>query len=467
MNTLEQKIHEFVRRDFTPHFGTAGAPVRPDAEWAKIHALGTRLWLDTGDLDEAGKLWNSSFDALTTNNTLLNKEIQKGSYDKLIVEAAPLVRQGGPIDLQTLVLEIAFILNARHGLRLVDRFDANVSVELHTDLANDVVRSVAYGKRYYAICPERFIVKVPLTPAGFLAARQLGRAGIPINFTLGFSARHNYVAALVTNPKFVNVFMGRLNAYVADHKLGSGENVGEKATLATQRELIALRQAGRSQSRLIGASIRNGAQIGALAGLDVLTMPTKAAAEYRAKPLPQVESHIHDDPAIPLAPGIALRDFNGDSLWTVTPKFKDAVAALLQQDLEAYTPAQLQDHFINAGLADFLPRWTAAEVRTIAADGKIPIHAKWQSRLAAGELGLDALMNMSALQSFVTDQTALDDRISQRVAKRQRLTAAEQALQNQHAIAVTEEAVPLLNRLPVGFEHQFPRGKRADHHQQG
>jgi transaldolase len=411
MNTLEQKLHDFIRRGFNHQFGKPSVPAKPDAEWAKVHATGTRLWLDTGDIEEAGKLWNTSFDALTTNNTLLNKEIQKGIYDKLAVEVAQVIRSAGPIDPQTLVLEIAFVLNAYHALRLVERFDANVSVELHTDLSNDVERSVAYGKRYFAICPERFIVKVPLTPAGYLAARRLVQAGIPINFTLGFSARHNYVAALLTNPKFVNVFMGRLNAYVADNKLGTGENVGEKATLATQRELIALRKSGRSVSNLIGASIRNGKQVGELAGLDVMTIPTKAAAEYRAKPFATVTSHVTDDPSIPLSAGVTLKQFNGETLWTVTPKFKDCVEALLKKDLNTITPAQVQDHFAAAGFGDFLPRWSAADVKTIAADGKIPIHAKWQSKLASGELGLDALMNLSALESFVTDQTALDDRL--------------------------------------------------------
>jgi len=50
-------------------------------------------------------------------------------------------------------------------------------------------------------------------------------------------------------------------------------------------------------------------------------------------------------------------------------------------------------------------------VKTATKDGKIPVYATWKNRLAAGEIGLDALMNLSALQSFVTDQTALDDRI--------------------------------------------------------
>ncbi len=391
MKTLHERIREFVRRGFNHPFGQPGIAVKDDPEWRKIRQTGTRLWLDTGDIEEATKLWNSSFDALTTNNTLLNKEIQKGIYDQLIREAA---REFPGID----ALEIAFILNAYHALRLVERFDAYVSVELHTDLAHDVERTVAYGKRYYAICPERFYVKVPLTPAGYLGARQLAQAGVPVNFTLGFSARHNYLAALLTRPMFCNVFMGRLNSVVADNQLGSGDNVGEKATLATQRELLALRKAGRTPTKLIGASVRTGAQIGALAGVDVLTMPTKAAAEYRAKPLPVVTSCIENDPPVDFAAGNAL--------WTVNREFKDAVEAVLKK-ADTLTPDELQTMLPP----DFLPRWSEADVKTATKDGKIPVWATWRSRLESGKIGLDALMNLSALQSFATDQAALDDRI--------------------------------------------------------
>jgi transaldolase len=404
MNT----IAEFVRKDFHHQFGQPSAAARADAEWQKVHATGTRLWLDTGDIDEAGKLWNSSFEALTTNNTLLNKEIQKGIYDKLIPDAAKVVMESEPgLTEQKLILEIAFILNAYHALRLVQKFDAFVSVELHTDLAHDTAATVSYGKRYYAICPERFIVKVPLTPAGFLGARQLVQAGIPINFTLGFSARQNYLAALLTQPAYVNVFMGRLNSFVADNRLGTGENVGEKATLATQRELLALRKAGRTKSSLIGASIRSGAQIGELAGCDVFTMPTKAAAEYRAHPLAEVRSQVATDPVVPLNAGITMEQFNAATLWEAPVGFKEAVESLLRQNLDQLTPAALQTHFPG----DFLPRWTADELATISKDGKIPVAATWSKRLASGELGLDALMNISALQSFVADQAALDNRI--------------------------------------------------------
>ena len=242
-------------------------------------------------------------------------------------------------------------------------------------------------------------------------ARRLVQAGIPLNFTLGFSARHNYVAALLTKPDYVNVFLGRLNAVVADNKLGDGRNVGEKATLATQREVLKLRDLGRTRTKLIAASIRSGAQIGDLTGVDVHTMPTKAAAEYRAHPRPQVTSQVANDPQVPLASGVTLAQFGGETLWAVPPKFKDAVEDLLRQNPDALQPEDLQTHFEKVGFGDFLPRWSTADIQTATKDGKIPVYATWKDRLASGKIGLDALMNLSALYSFATDQKALDDRI--------------------------------------------------------
>ncbi len=216
---------------------------------------------------------------------------------------------------------------------------------------------------------------------------------------------------MLTKPDYVNVFLGRLNSVVADNKLGDGRNVGEKATLATQRELLKLRKAGRTKTKLIAASIRSGAQIGDLAGVDVFTMPTKAAAEYRANPLPQVTSQVNTDPEVPLASGVTLSQFGGETLWSVPTTFQAAVEDLLRKNLDALTPDDLQAHFEKAGLFGFLPRWSASDIQTATKDGKIPVYATWKDRLASGKVGLDALMNLSALYSFATDQKALDDRI--------------------------------------------------------
>src|SRR5262249_51439011 len=145
---------------------------------------------------------------------------------------------------EALVREVGFVVNCRVALRLVQRFDVPVSVELHPKLAHDVEASVRFGRRYFAVCPERVLIKLPFTAARCLATRQLSRLGLPVNFTLGFSVRENYLAARIARPAYVNVFLGRLNAFVTDNHLGPGENVGEKAALAPQRCLLDLRRSG-------------------------------------------------------------------------------------------------------------------------------------------------------------------------------------------------------------------------------
>ncbi len=54
---------------------------KKDPFWEALRSTGTELWLDTGDMDEAEANWSAEMSALTTNNTLLNNEIQKGIYD--------------------------------------------------------------------------------------------------------------------------------------------------------------------------------------------------------------------------------------------------------------------------------------------------------------------------------------------------------------------------------------------------
>jgi transaldolase len=412
LQKMEETAAALARKGFVHEFGKPRIESKESPVWKEVQDAGSRLWLDTGDIEEASGLWNRSFEALTVNNTLLNKEVQKGIYDELIPEAAAAINKAVPdIGEKNVLMEIAFILNAFHCLRLVEQLDAYVSVELHTDLANDVEGTVSYGKRFYDICPERFYVKVPLSPAGYLAARKLGNQGVPVNFTLGFSARHNYLAALLSRPRYVNVFLGRLNSFVADNNLGDGENVGEKATLATQRELSMLRDAGSTETLLIAASMREGPQVASLAGADVLTMPTKVAGQYAEKPAHQVSSQVHHDPSVRLVEGVKLDDFNGRTLWEVSDAFKKCVADLLEKDIGGLTPESLQAHFEGQGFGDFLPHWTDVDCETVAADGKIPIYEKWRERLSSGKIGMDALMNISALYSFATDQNALDDRI--------------------------------------------------------
>lgn len=415
---LEEQVAQFVKEQAQSLAEGPRQWPEPAPEWSRLSDLGTSLWLDTGSLDESAELWNGAFQALTTNNTLLNQEVQRGQYDTLVSEAARLLRDAG-LDEAELRLELAFILNAVHGLRLVDRYDAFVSVEEHTDLAHDAEAAVRYARRYHEICPERFIIKIPLTPAGLIATRRVSEAGIPVNHTLGFSARQNYVIARIGRPEYVNVFMGRLNSFVADNELGDGRFVGEKATLASQAAMRLLRDAGLSPAKQIGASLRGGEQIRDLAGLDVLTMPPKAAKAFLdlgldAEALQDATGRSY---TVEFAPGVDPQAIGFSALWDIGEEVVSCTEALGHEDLSAVSADQLVTYFREHGCGDLFPGWTDNQVSLSAREGKIPALDHWKKPLAAGDVGLDSLLNLAGLNSFVADQAAMDRRVADVLSK--------------------------------------------------
>lgn len=403
---------ELARAGYHGYSAPPGAGFGHDPAWQALVAAGTRLWLDTGDLQAARELWTADFASLTTNNTLVNQEVQKGGFDGTIREAGRVLRDvDAALGEEALVLEVGFVVNCRVALRLVAAFDAFVSVELHPGIAEDAAASVAYGRRYHQVCPERFIIKVPLTPAGYVAARVLAAEGIPVNYTLGFSARQNVVAAEFSRPAYVNIFMGRLGSFLADNGLGDGANAGERATLASQNALLAGRRQRGWTTLQIGASMRSASQLYTLAGLDVFTMPVAAAREfhrrYHAGETRVVAALDQDLPVVSTIPE-ALR-----CLWEV-PDDVLAAGEALRRALP--DPAVCVDGAEVAGIVrehvpDLFREWSPAELHEIAEGGKIPSWARWREEVVAGRAALDDLMRVAALQSFVRDQAQLDERI--------------------------------------------------------
>ncbi len=407
--TVAQKIHKFV---LTQSEGITEKIIASSGEqWKKLLELGSELWLDTGDVDAASNIWIEEFCGLTTNNTLLNTEIQKGIYDDLIPQANEVL---GDLDEQTRIIEIAFILNAVHGLKLVNRFGQKVSVELHTALAHDIEATVAYAERYYAICPDYFIIKVPLTPSGLIATRTIREKGIPVNFTLGFSARQNYLSAAFAHPTYVNVFLGRLNAYFIDNKLGDGKYVGEKATVASQKAVADVSDATGRKTKQIAASMRNEQQIIDLAGIDVYTIPVKVADAGFNLLTGNEERTIDTDYPVSLAPDVDEDVLGMDVLWDISDSVRSFCVSLNEN-----VPASAEEVTARAreyGVQNLLPEISSDEAQTIKTDGKIPVHVKWQERIADGSLAIDSITNLSALASFETDQAHLDDRIRNIIA---------------------------------------------------
>ena len=159
--------------------------VESDPLLARLKSVGTEVWVDTGELENAQDIWKQEMTALTTNNTLANQVVQSGVMDQVIEDTIGKIRNEGlELSKDELILEVGFVINCKIALRLVQAFKVKVSVELHPAVSRDIERTLHYGRRYFKVCPELFIVKVPLTPEGYLAVRKLTQENIPINFTL-------------------------------------------------------------------------------------------------------------------------------------------------------------------------------------------------------------------------------------------------------------------------------------------
>jgi transaldolase len=405
MADLNTRISDFVWKNL----GEKHINGKRDSFWENLRKTGTELWLDTGDMDEAEANWTSEMSALTTNNTLLNNEIQKGIYDVFISEAKSIVRDLPPDEK---VKEIAFILNARHGLRLASKFGGLVSVELHTDTAHDIKAIEYYGKRFHDMCPEQFIVKVPYTPEGLIGARRLREAGVRINFTLEFSARENVIVTRVARPDYLNVFLGRIGAFMIENKLGDGSGAGEMAVIASQNWVTAFSAKNPRQTKLIAASLRHYNQLELLAGADVFTIPPKVAAAGR-KALPgKFTSHMHENYDVSMYE--SAKEAHIDKFWRVSDKVLN-----LAERLSLKVPStgkELIQIAQEEGCEDMFPSLTKEEKAFLSSDGKIPVYSRWEKKIKEGKIAPDTLLTLAGLASFTADQKMLDDRIRSIIA---------------------------------------------------
>jgi transaldolase len=217
----------------------------------------------------------------------------------------------------------------------------------------------------------------------------------------------------LARPAWANVFMGRINAFVADNKLGDGRNAGEKATLASQRVLRRLRKSPGVEVRQIGASMRSGQQCFDLLGLDVFTMPVAAAQEFIASnpPAAELRDRTQADPPVTFATGVDADGDRLDCFWRVAAGFEQAMCKLLATDLDALTPSTLTAFLAEHGARDLFPVFSPTERQALAKDGKIPVYKTWGDKVRKGEAGWDGILTAAALASFAQDQRALDERI--------------------------------------------------------
>lgn len=195
------------------------------------------FFLDTADIKEieTGLEWGM-VDGITTNPTLIAK--QGRPYLQTVQEIARLVP--GPVSGEVLATE----------------FD----------------EMMEQGRRLAGLA-ENVVVKVPLTPPGLRAVRELLKEGIHCNVTLCFSAAQALLAAKA-GAAYISPFIGRL------------DDVAEDGMLLID-QVVTIYRAYDFDTKVLVASVRHPVHIvqSAQLGADVATLPFKVLEQLYKHPL--------------------------------------------------------------------------------------------------------------------------------------------------------------------------------------
>ncbi|MGI6597120.1 MAG: fructose-6-phosphate aldolase [bacterium] len=146
---------------------------------------------------------------------------------------------------------------------------AAISAEV---VSSDTDSMLNEARELAAVDPQ-VVVKIPVTPDGLAAVRQLGQEGIRTNVTLVFSTAQAILAA-AAGADFVSPFVGRL------------DDRGEDG-LGLVGEIMKVFNTYRYATEVIAASIRTPRQVvgAALAGAHIATVPFKVLQRLFEHPL--------------------------------------------------------------------------------------------------------------------------------------------------------------------------------------
>lgn len=338
MNEIDRVIVERARS----RLETAGPEQVTTPLLAALQRAGTEhLYGDTADTEELALLLapdgspltsqtriRREIDGNTANQPLIRKVVERYlESEDLRSWAKDLDEQQPGLARPNLLVLLYTILCGRIGNDMTRRFaagrDWEVSLQLHMDLRQNAEAARSLG-RVLRRCVPHAIVKVPFAPEApdcLLVARDLERAGIPVNFTSTFSARQTVVAALLADVTRTNIFMGRLNQGL------QAERLGEHVDLAAQRAIRKLRAEDGIKTRLIVASVHDWQTFVRVAGCDVFTAPCSVIQDLldqREIPPEGIESRLES----------SYEDDLGISAEAIQKAGPDAVARLYHVEPE-------------------------------------------------------------------------------------------------------------------------------------
>jgi transaldolase len=311
---------------------------------------------------------------MTSNPTIFEKALAQGAlYDEQIA-ATPattsweVFEEIASDDVREACDVFASVYDATHGA------DGFVSIEVAPTVAHDTAATVAEARRLWArVDRPNVMIKVPGTPAGVPAIRELIAAGINVNVTLLFSVEsHRHV---------IDAYIGGLEA-----RADAGEDVSHVASVASffvsrvdtaiDPRLDALARAGRitaerahalqGKAAIANAKLAYRLARSAFAGPRWDALAARGARLQRPlwaststknpayRDVMYVEQLIGPDTVNTLPPATldAFRD-HGETARTVDADLEQAVRHLAELEGLGVSLAEVTEHLLRDGLASF------------------------------------------------------------------------------------------------------------------
>lgn len=160
-----------------------------------LHAAGQSLWLDyidrvmLGNGDLARRIREDALTGMTSNPTIFEKALAEGAAYDAQLRTLPATLSAREAFEAVATTDVRDACDAFRGVYdATQAVDGYVSLEVSPDLARDADGTVAEARRLWQIVDRpNLMIKVPGTPEGAAAVKQLIADGINVNVTLLFA----------------------------------------------------------------------------------------------------------------------------------------------------------------------------------------------------------------------------------------------------------------------------------------
>jgi transaldolase len=203
-----------------------------------------KFFIDTANVDEIREAASLGIlDGVTTNPSLLSKEIQRTGEDSNVILKTICEIVRGPVSAEVLARDCDGIIKEARALAKIDDY---------------------------------IVIKIPVTKEGLKAVKTLSTDGIQTNVTLIFSANQALFAAKA-GATYVSPFIGRL------------DDIGHVG-MDIVEEIVTIYKNYDFHTEVIVASIRNPLHVveAALVGADIATIPFTVIEQLLKHPLTDI-----------------------------------------------------------------------------------------------------------------------------------------------------------------------------------